>query len=343
MVPGEQIHHMVRILIVKIGAIGDVLRTTSLLPGLAEKYGQAEIDWVTSDAARELLDWNRYLRRVFTWDERDGADGYDLVVGLEDEKDVCRFVGSLDAKQTVGAYLDKGKIVYTPSAWFDMSMISRFGLAQANVLKQKNQKTYQQHMADLLGIKVFPYVFKLQPDEVEYGRKTVRDLGIGKGERIIGINTGAGKRWPQKSWGLEQTIDLVKRIKDELGAVSLVLGGIDERARNQTITRETGMPEAGVHSLRGFAGVVNRCAVLLSSDSLALHFGVALNKRLVVLFGPTSAAEIELYGLGEKLQPRKDCVVCYKKACELKPNCMDELAVEAVFESVKRQLAKASG
>ncbi|MBN3033474.1 MAG: glycosyltransferase family 9 protein [Candidatus Saganbacteria bacterium] len=329
---------MVRILIVKLGALGDVLRTTSLLPGLAEKFAPAELDWITADAASELLDWNPYLSRVLAWDERDGAGSYDLVIGLEDEKDVCRFASTVDAKEVIGAYLSKGRITYTPSAWFDMSVISRFGLEQANSLKQKNEKTYQQHMADLLGIKVSPYVFKLQPDEIEYGRKVVKDLGIGIKEKIVGVNTGAGKRWPQKSWGSEQTIDLVKRIRDELGAVSLILGGLDERARNRAIARETGMPETGVHSLRGFAGVVNRCAVLLSSDSLALHFGIALNKRLVVFFGPTSAAEIELYGLGEKLAPDKPCAVCYKKSCELKPNCMDDLPVGTVFQAVRRQL-----
>jgi heptosyltransferase II len=338
MVEGEQVYHMVRILIVKIGAIGDVLRTTSLLPGLTEKYQSAEIDWLTSEVSRELLDWNSYLRRVLAWEERDSAEAYDLVVGLEDEKDVCRFVGTLAVDKVIGAYLEKGKIVYTPSAWFDMSVISRFGLERANQLKKKNQKSYQQHMADLLGIKVSPYVFKLLPDEIEYGRKAVRDLGIGMRERVIGINTGAGKRWPQKSWGIERTIDLIKLIKDELGAVSLVLGGIDERGRNGTIARETGMPEGGVHSLRGFASIVNQCGVLLSSDSLALHFGIALNKKLVVFFGPTSAAEIELYGLGEKLVPERDCVVCYKKDCELKPNCMDDLSVRTVFEAVKRRL-----
>jgi heptosyltransferase-2 len=282
---------MVKLLIVKIGAIGDVLRTTSLLPGLTEKYRPVEIDWLTSAVARDLLDGNPYLRRVMVWDEHERGEQYDLVIGLEDDKDVCRFVGMLDAQQVLGAYLAKGKIVYTPSAWFDMSMISKFGLEQANVLKRKNQRTYQQHMADLLGIKVSPYVFKLQPDEIAGGRKVIRDLGIEKGDRVIGINTGAGKRWPQKSWGLEPTIDLIKLIKKELGAVSLILGGIDERGRNETIARETGMPEAGVHSLRDFASIIGQCGVLLSSDSLALHFGLALNKRLVVFFGPTSAAE----------------------------------------------------
>jgi heptosyltransferase-2 len=329
-----------KILIVKLGAIGDVLRTTSLLPGLREKYSPVQIDWITSSAARELLDWNEYLGRVLIWEERDTAGAYDLVIGLEDEKDVCRFVSSVSAQKIIGAYHDKGKVVYTPSAWFDMSIISRFGLEQANRLKKSNQKTYQQHMADLLGISVSPYVFKLTPDEAEYGRKAVKDMGIGKGERIIGINTGAGRRWPQKSWGIEQTIDLVKKVKKELGAVSLILGGIDDRARNATITKETGMPDAGVHSLREFAAVIGRCQVLLSSDSLAMHFGIALGKKMVVFFGPTSPAEIELYGLGTKLSPKKDCLVCYKKQCDIKPNCMDDLSVADMFEAVKKELSK---
>jgi heptosyltransferase-2 len=329
---------MVKILIVKIGAIGDVLRTTSLLPGLAEKYEPAAIDWLTSATAKELLEWNKYLRRTLTWEERDQADSYDLVIGLEDEKDVCRLVAGVKTDKVLGAYLDHGKVTYTPSAWFDMALISRFGLDKANALKKSNQKTYQQHMADLLGIKTAPYVFRLVSDELEDGRKAVRDLGISKDEKIIGVNTGAGRRWPQKSWGVEQTIDLVKRLKKELGVVSLILGGGDERERNQLIAKETGMPDAGLHSLRGFAAIINQCRGLLSSDSLAMHFGIALGKRLVVFFGPTSAAEIDLYGLGVKLSAPLDCLVCYKKGCERKPNCMDSLGVDEVFQVLKRQL-----
>jgi len=305
-----------------------------------EKYGLAGIDWLTAAVSQELLAGNQYINRIFVWEEKDkGKFGrYDLVIGLEDDKDVCRFTAALDAAGTVGAYLNKGRIVYTPSAWFDMSIISRYGLERANELKKANRKTYQQHMADLLGINVSPYVFKLSPGEIEAGKKIVRDLGIGKNERVVGINTGAGKRWPQKSWGIEQTIDLVNKLKKELGVVSLILGGVDERERNSVIAKETGMPEGGVHSLRGFASIINQCQGLLSSDSLAMHFGIALGKRLVVFFGPTSAAEIELYGLGEKLSAGMDCLACYKKSCELKPNCMDELPVDGVFAALKREL-----
>ncbi|MFA6549434.1 MAG: glycosyltransferase family 9 protein [Candidatus Margulisiibacteriota bacterium] len=324
------------ILIVKLGAIGDVLRTTSILEGLAQKYPGSSIDWLTLPSGREVLLKNRYIRQIFIWEDRQSLEKYDLVIGLEDEKEVCGLVSEVASGEIQGAYAKGGKIVYTPSAWFDMSAISKYGLVQANILKQKNRKTFQQHMADLLGIEVGHYVFGLTPDEVEYGRKIVKNWGLGTKEKIIGINTGAGKRWQLKALRVETTIDLVKMVKNKLGVASVILGGEDEEKRNAIIAKETGMPNGGIHSLRQFASIINRCGALVSSDSLAMHFGIALQKKLVVFFGPTSSAEIELYGLGEKICPAMDCLVCYKKSCDKKTNCMDEIKTQALFDTLKR-------
>jgi heptosyltransferase-2 len=60
--------------------------------------------------------------------------------------------------------------------------------------------------------------------------------------------------------------------------------------------------------------------------------------RVVALFGPTSASEIELYGLGEKVLPRMECLGCYKSTCDYVPNCMDLIGVDAVAAAVRRQL-----
>jgi heptosyltransferase-2 len=327
------------ILIVKLGAIGDVLRTTSLLPGLKQKYYPAKIDWITAAAARELLVNNLFISHLWSWEERNQLGAYDLVIGLEDDKPACEMVANVKSEKIIGAYLKNGRQVYTPSAWFDMSAISKYGIERANELKKINQKTYQQHMSELLDIPVSNYVFELTKDEIEYGRKAIKELGFSRNERIIGINTGAGKRWPQKSWGVEQTIELVKRTRKELGSPSLILGGEQEKERNQIISNETGMPEAGTHSLRHFASIINCCWAVLSSDSLAMHFAIALKKHLVAFFGPTSAAEIELYGLGEKLAPPLDCLTCYQKSCTIVPNCMDSLTVDEVFLAIKRQIA----
>ena len=79
--------------------------------------------------------------------------------------------------------------------------------------------------------------------------------------------------------------------------------------------------------------------VVVTGDTLAMHLALAQGKRTVVLFGPTSAAEIELYGLGEKVVPEMECLSCYKTSCDFVPNCMDLISTDMVERAVVRQLA----
>ena len=61
---------------------------------------------------------------------------------------------------------------------------------------------------------------------------------------------------------------------------------------------------------------------------------------MVVLFGPTSAAEIELYGRGEKiLPPDLDCLGCYLPICDVTPHCQARILPEVVEEAVLRLMA----
>ncbi|MGA1522715.1 MAG: glycosyltransferase family 9 protein, partial [Planctomycetota bacterium] len=68
---------MTRVLILKTAALGDVLRTTSILPGLAARYADLEITWVTAPEARELVQAHPLVQRV-------------EVVRIEDEEQVRR-------------------------------------------------------------------------------------------------------------------------------------------------------------------------------------------------------------------------------------------------------------
>lgn len=318
-----------QILIVKLGAIGDVLRTTSILKGLKQKYPQAVIHWITSSFGQELLNNNPYIDRILVWEEKDQLTKYDLVIGLEDELKTCQLVSGLKPKTILGVYADNNKAIYTPSAWFDMSIISKYGLEKANELKAANIKTFQQHMADLLDIKVGEYVFDLSSEDKEFGQKFVAQYG----GKVIGINTGAGKRWQLKALGIDKTIELIKA----LDRPCLILGGEEEIERNQAISKATGMPVSGAHSLLEFAGIINACSAIITSDSLAMHFAIAFKKPLVVFFGPTSAAEIELYGLGKKIVPTMDCLACYKKQCEKQPNCMELISIKDIVAEILRK------
>ena len=82
---------------------------------------------------------------------------------------------------------------------------------------------------------------------------------------------------------------------------------------------------------------------LATAISIAMHVALAVGSRVVVLFGPTSSAEIELFGCGGKVVPDMDCLVCYKQECDFVPNCMDLIAVDAVEAAVVRQLRSVRG
>jgi heptosyltransferase-2 len=59
---------------------------------------------------------------------------------------------------------------------------------------------------------------------------------------------------------------------------------------------------------------------------------------MVVLFGPTSAAEVDLYGLGRKITAEMDCLCCYRQTCDKSPNCMESISMDTVDRSIGEQL-----
>tara|TARA_Y100000310_G_C20593786_1_gene769460 strand:- start:251 stop:1267 length:1017 start_codon:yes stop_codon:yes gene_type:complete len=337
---------MVKILIIKLGAIGDVVRTTSFLSGLLEKYDGAVIDWVTSKGSADMLKGNSLVSNVFLVDDvGEGVVGeYDLVISLDDEDEALRIATDVKKKKLVGGYFgDGGEKKYTEdsNSWFDMGLTSRFGKTRADEMKKENSQTYQSIIAEMLGIEVKEMVLNLNDSELGFGKKFAEREGLGGEELVVGLNTGAGKRWPLKKLSVSKTIELADRLGRELGAKVVLFGGPEEEERNKKIKNgtKTKVIDAGCgNSLREFAALVNLCDVVVVSDSLAMHIAIALKKKVVTFFGPTSAAEIELYGRGKKVIAQNSCYCCYRKDCDVSPSCMDDIKVEELFEGVKESL-----
>lgn len=98
------------------------------------------------------------------------------------------------------------------------------------------------------------------------------------------------------------------------------------------------IPTGTENTLREFVSLVDLCQVMVTGDTLALHVSIALRKRLVAYFGPTSDAEIDLYGRGEKVLPVSPCQCYYQNQCTQKISCMDNLREADVLAAVQRQL-----
>ena len=328
------------ILIIKLGAIGDVIRTTSILHGLKSKYENCTIDWITKKESFDILKNNNLIDKIYLIDEELKNKEYDLIINLDDEDIACELAAEIKHKEIIGAYLKDGKKIYTEnsSLWFDIGLISKFGKQRADELKAQNKKTYQEIIYKILDLqykKQEPLLI-LNNDEIKFGKNFAEKNNIKNENLAIGINTGAGGRWEDKKLSIEETAELIDKLNNQIDNVKLLLfGGPEEKERNNKIKSsvKTQIIDAGCdNSLMEFASLVNLCNILITSDSLAMHIGIVLKKKIIAFFCPTSPNEIELYSRGIKIIPKKGCVCCYKSKCDIPP----EWDIDEIVDSVKK-------
>ena len=254
------------ILIIKLGATGDVVRTTPLLKKIAGR-----ITWITAAKNVRLLQGLQREVRSVSWEQRHVIldTDYDLVINLEDDHDSSVFAQKLRYRQLFGAYLDsQGAVRYTRDSrgWFDLSLISTFGRANADFLKYWNRKTYQELIFKGLGFS-FDGETYLLPEPVE------SELS---GD--VAIVPEVGPVWPMKQWAYYE------RLKQELEANGLVVNVLQKRP-----------------TLLEHLGDVRNHRCLVSGDTLPMHLALGIGTRCVTLFNCTSPWEIHAYGIQRKI------------------------------------------
>jgi heptosyltransferase-2 len=272
---------------------------------------------------------------------------YDWVVSLDDDYPSCALASELQTQRLSGGYKVDGELAYTRDLepWFGMGLLRpqhEGGLAQANALKRANQRTHGEILYECLGLPLpvpRPTV-TISPKAREQAISWLVEKRLR--HPIVALNTGAAARWQRKSWSEGQTAQLAQAIYEQRRASVVIVGGVAEAERNLRIEALASRPAVvaapAALDLIAFAALLEQCDLVVSSDSLAVHLSNALAKRMVVFFGPTSASEIDLYGLGEKIVTSLECRGCYLKTCDAHPNCMDSIAVNQVLSSVGKSL-----
>ena len=353
---------MMHVALIKLGALGDVVRTTSLVAGLKRLDAAVELTWITDAAAVPLVGFHPDVRFVRTPEET-GAwreTQFDWVISLDDSLVACHLASQLRSLQLSGAYRAvDGTLRYTPDLeeWFGMGLLRPSedgGLAEANRLKQANARTFGEIMfagLRLPGPVERPLVQVSPAARLDAGRvlvdlavQTGTDLGGQRAGPLVALNTGAGTRWKYKSWGEDDTAQLAARLHDQLGATVLLTNGVEEAVRNARIVaaanRHGVVAAPLVPDLLVFTALLGRCDAVVTSDSLALHLALSQGVRTIAFFGPTSDAEIDMFGLGEKVVTPLPCRRCYLADCDVRPHCMQSIGVARLFDATARWLAR---
>ncbi|MDF2189207.1 hypothetical protein [Paraflavitalea sp. CAU 1676] len=288
---------MARILLIKTGAAGDVVRTTSLLNVL-----EGRVTWVIDQRYRSLLpEGHPALARILSLEEAVATlpgESFDLTLSLEEDLACARLAGDVTTQRLIGVYASGSSMLYTAevAGWFDMSLVSKLGREKANALKATNTHTFQYWLFQMVGLS-----FQAEPYCIYQSTTIQREEGL------IGIETRSGNRWPNKYW--TGYGELAARLQAQ-GYRCLVLSQKEH--------------------LRDYLDDVARCDYFVSGDTLAMHVALAYRIPSLAIFNCTSPAEIYDYGLLEKVESPLLQQYFYGK--ENTPEVVSSISVQEVLD-----------
>jgi len=284
------------ILIVKLDALGDVLRTTCILHGLKDKYPKSEITWITRKNAVPLFENNKLVDRVLVFESTEAfmytaVEEYDIIINLDSSPMSAALASMAKAKKKIGYGLDLHGDVFP----FNPEAVTWLEMGAFDDVKKKNIHSFQDLMLEICQLKTKKknIILELSDEELAFAHSFAQQHQISTHASIIGMNTGASGRWQFKQWTLEGYEALIQLLLERTTATILLYGGPLEKERNTHLStlHSTRIVDTGTeNSLRQFFALVTLSDVFITGDTLALHAAAALQKKIIALIGPTSAA-----------------------------------------------------
>ncbi len=311
------------ILIIKLGAIGDVIRTTPILRKLRALYPNARIWWLTQTPEILPQDVDVKMKFDITSVITMLSINFDLVMNLDKDREACALADRVEASVKKGFYLKNG--VCAP---INPDAEHKFLTGIFDDVNKANTKHYMQEIFEIAGYEWNGEEYILDVREEEFG--------IPKNKPVIGLNTGCGGRWTSRLWPDESWRAFIRMLQDA-GYQPLLLGGEQEHEKNRQFAAETGALYIGYFPLPRFIALMNHCDVVVSAVTMAMHLAIGLKKNLILFNNIFNPHEFELYGRGEIVQPSKECTCFFRSTCTNEEyQCMNHLEPERMFEAVKR-------
>lgn len=333
------------ILIISVKGLGDVIRTTFIAQALKDKYkkNKPKIFWITDKKAKPLFINNPYVDKVITKEDKYKLRkiNFDIVINLEEGEEICKFASALSYNKILGFIYKNGKILPTPTTkeWFNMSALGK--KPENDILKKKNKKTHRQIISEIVGIKNYekyePFL-RLTSKQIEITKDFMRRYNLLKSDFIVGVNTSAGGRW-LRTIPIKKTVKLINELYKKFNAKILLFGGPEETQRNQELLRLVKCPiiDTGCgNNLLEFPSLISVCNLFITCNTLGLHISLATKRKTIALFGPLSSSEVDMYGLGEKIIAKSNCLCCFKSNCK----SIEKIDINEILSKIKKIISQ---
>ncbi|MGQ9499067.1 MAG: glycosyltransferase family 9 protein [Dissulfurimicrobium sp.] len=345
-----------RILIVKLSAIGDVVQSLPVLAALRAEFPEAHIGWVVGEAAAGLLEshpmldeiiifprrglgalisnpsgWPAFFSEIVAFLKRLRAMDYDFVIDLQGlfKSGFITFfsrarakVGFANGRELSSIFLNTRLPAYDP----DEHAVLRY-----------------MRIASYLGAKIDKPMFPTGVLDKDREQLDALLRGVGVQDAPI-MCMVPGAAWSSKRWTSQGFSEIADYCTDKLDLVPIIVGGRGDRWLAREIVsfaRRRIIDLTGQTNLKMLAALFERSKVTVSTDTGPMHLAAATGSPVVALFGPTAPWRTGPFGEQHQvLRCQMSCSPCFRRSCP-DPRCMTGImpleVIAAVSSVVKKQ------
>lgn len=320
-----------KVLVIRVGAIGDVVHTTNVVHSIKKKYPNSKIYYLTSDFIKPLLVQDPDLEYIFGINKNAlkpfSSEFKKLVKKIKEEK----FDIAINLQPSMKTRL---------LVWFS-------GIKKQLIYK----KTFKLHAVDnfwLIAKKYFKEIEHIEELTLYLDEKKVKEVkekffsNIQK--PLVVFNAGGvfskrkGRTYPLEKW-----IQLGKKLQEKYGANIVITGSKEDYDFLKPLSEiKNSIFLVGELSLEESACIFKLSNLMLSGDSGPLHIASALGTKTIGLFGSMPISRTGQFGnLGKILTSKLQCIPCNRRKCRFMKNknelyapCMEQIEVEDIIKTV---------
>ncbi|MFA7001538.1 MAG: glycosyltransferase [Candidatus Omnitrophota bacterium] len=346
----EEVRRLRKILVIKLGAMGDVILVTPSLRMLRQRFPEACLCLLTDKKNASAVSGSPYVNEIFPVDRRKmrnplyllklakklRQEEFDVSVDFQNSKwtHLLAFAGGVT--QRYGFKRGPlGFLLNRPDQGFDV--------------KEPPVK-HQFRILSKLGVRELDDRLELSPDpESEERMETALEIFRAvPGAKKIGLVMGSSPQWPAKRWPREHFEALAGRLIRELRACLVLIGspgeeGLSEEWRKAHEGRVLDL--IGQTSPQDLISLAKRLDLVVTGDTAPLHVAAAMQTKIIAFFGPTDPGRHMPAAFGAVVLSRRlACQPCYSGECKAsdKLACLRQISVSEVFETARRLLGSPS-
>ena len=331
---------MTRILVVRLGSLGDLVHTLPAVAAMRRTFPEAAIDWLVDGPHRDFLELVPVISSLIVLRDRTArawldvrgqlrARAYDVALdfqGLLKSAALARLSG---ARRVVG--FDRASLRERTAAPF---YTERVEAGEGQHVIEKNLR-----LARALGVEAGRYEFPLRP----VTSAAVDSVAARAGAPLALINPGAA--WPNKRWPPDRFGAVARHLRTRHGLAAVVLWGPGEADLAEEIcARSDGTAIAApATTLPDLVAAARVARLIVSGDTGPLHIAAALDVPAVALFGPTNPRRNGPWHPDDISIERYDSCDChYERRCrhDVSRWCLGTITVAEVTSAVDARLAK---